>query len=65
MLAVLGTGINAGSVLSQGDAAHNGPAARALGPTGAGVTVGVTSDSMNRVGTGLAGSREAATCPQA
>ena len=38
-----------GSVLSQGDAAHNGPAARALGTTGAGVKVGVISDSMNQV----------------
>ena len=35
-----------GSVLSQGDAAHNGPAARALGTTGAGVKVGVISDSI-------------------
>ena len=38
-------GTDAGSVLSQGDAAHHGPQARALGATGAGVKVGVISDS--------------------
>ena len=42
-------GTDTGSVLSQGDAAHHGPQARALGTTGAGVKVGVISDSINQV----------------
>lgn len=41
-------GTDTGSVLSQGDAAIHGPQARALGTTGAGVKVGVISDSINR-----------------
>ena len=32
--------LNTGSVTSEGDAAHRGPQARALGPTGAGIPVG-------------------------
>jgi Subtilase family len=56
VLAVMGGGTDVGSVTSQGDAAHNGPAARALGFNGAGVTVGVISDSMNQQGGGIAGS---------
>ena len=43
-------GTDTGSVLSQGDAAHHGPQARALGTTGAGVKVGVISDTINQVG---------------
>ena len=43
-------GTDTGSVLSQGDAAHHGPQARATGTNGAGVKVGVISDSIN-VGT--------------
>ncbi len=35
---------------SQGDAAIRGPQARALGPNGAGVTVGIISDSIDQVG---------------
>jgi hypothetical protein len=42
-------GVDIGSVTSEGDGAHRGPQARALGPTGAGVTVGVISDSMDSV----------------
>ena len=42
-------GTDTGTVLSQGDAAHHGPQARALGTTGAGVKVGVISDSINQV----------------
>lgn len=41
--------LGAGAVLSQGDAAHHGPQARALGVTGAGVSVGVISDSIGKL----------------
>ena len=54
---------DAGSVLSQGDAAHHGPQARALGPTGAGVPVGVISDSINQVGDKVAGSQASGDLP--
>ena len=47
-------GTDTGTVLSQGDAAHHGPQARALGTTGAGVKVGVISDSINQVSGGVA-----------
>lgn len=40
-------GPDTGSVLSQGDAAHHGPEARATGLNGAGVKVGVISDSID------------------
>ena len=40
---------SAGSVTSQGDAAIHGPTARALGPNGAGVTVGIISDSIDQL----------------
>ena len=63
VLAVQGFGTNAGSVLSQGDAAHRGPQARSFGPSGAGVTVGVISDSINRVGAGVAGSQASGDLP--
>jgi hypothetical protein len=46
-----------GSVLSEGDAAINGPQARLLGSTGAGVLVGIISTSINHVGMGIAGSQ--------
>lgn len=63
VLSVQGFETNTGSVLSQGDAAHRGPQARALGPTGAGVAVGVISDSINRVGSGVAGSQATGDLP--
>lgn len=50
-------GTNTGSVTSQGDASQHGPQARALGSNGAGVTVGVMSDSMNQQGGGISGSQ--------
>jgi hypothetical protein len=46
-----------GAKVSEGDAAHRAPAARATGATGTGVAVGVMSDSINRVGTGVNGSK--------
>jgi Subtilase family/PASTA domain len=52
-----------GSVLSQGDAPQHGPQARALGATGAGVTVGVMSDSINLVPPGIAGSQASGDLP--
>ena len=48
---------DAGSVQSEGDAAHHGPQARALGPTGTGVDVGVISDSINQVAGGILASQ--------
>ncbi len=57
IVAVAGEGTNTGSVTSEGDASHRGPQARALGPTGAGVTVGVVSDSIDRVDGGVADSQ--------
>lgn len=54
VLPVTGTGTDA--TTSEGDAAHHGPAARALGFNGAGVTVGVISDSINKQSPGIAGS---------
>jgi subtilisin family serine protease len=39
--------VHTGSALSQGDAVINGPEARTLGPTGAGVAVGIISDSID------------------
>lgn len=63
--AVLATfsGTDVGSVTSEGDAAHHGPQARALGPTGAGVPVGVISDSINKAGGGVAGSQASGDLP--
>ncbi|UGS38856.1 IPT/TIG domain-containing protein [Capillimicrobium parvum] len=52
-----------GAVTSAGDAAHNGPTARALGATGAGVKVGVMSDSISHVGTGVSGSKATGDLP--
>ena len=57
LMPVTGFGLDVGSVTSQGDGSHNGPTARALGTDGAGVVVGVISDAMDTVGTGLAGSQ--------
>jgi hypothetical protein len=63
VLAVQGVGTNAGSILSQGDAAHRGPQARLLGPTGAGVAVGIISNSIDRAGGGVAGSQASGDLP--
>ena len=56
-------GFNTGSVTSEGDAAHRLPQARALGPTGTGIPVGVMSDSINQRGTGVAGSQSTGDLP--
>jgi hypothetical protein len=52
-------------VVSQGDAAHHGPQARAITPgvSGAGVSVGVVSDSINQVGGGVAASQASGDLP--
>lgn len=63
VVAVQGGFTNTGTVLSQGDAAHRGPQARAFGPTGQGVPVGIMSDSINRVGSGVAGSQATGNLP--
>src|SRR5262249_4492464 len=55
--------VNTGSVLSQGDAAHHGPQARLLGPTGAGVKVGIISDSINLVSGGVGASQATGNLP--
>ena len=55
--------VNTGGTLSEGDAAHLGPQARALGTTGAGVPVGVISDSIDRVGGGIAASQATGDLP--
>jgi hypothetical protein len=44
---------NAGSVTSQGDAAHKAPQVRALGLTGAGVKIGVMSDGVDSLATSI------------
>jgi len=54
---------NEGSVLSEGDTPHHGPQARALGSTGAGVKVGVISNSINRAGGGVASSQGTGDLP--
>jgi hypothetical protein len=56
-------GFNTGTVTSEGDAAHRLPQARALGPTGAGIPVGVMSDSINHRGGGVAGSQSTGDLP--
>ena len=60
---VEGGGTNAGSVASEGDAAHQGPQARAFGPAGAGVVVGIVSDSIDNTGGGVAGSQASGDLP--
>jgi hypothetical protein len=58
--------VSAGSVTSQGDAAINGPEARVpLGPAGAGagVSVGIISDSINQVTPFIAGSVASGNLP--
>jgi len=61
--AVRGAELDVGAVTSQGDASHRGPQARALGVTGAGVKVGIVSDSINRVGGGIAESQSTGDLP--
>lgn len=65
VLSVSGTGTDTGSVSSAGDTSHRGPQARALGPTGAGVDVGVISNSINRVGGGVGASQASGDLPPA
>ena len=48
---------NTGNATSEGDARHRGPQVRAQGFTGAGIPVGVMSDSINQRGIGVAGSQ--------
>jgi hypothetical protein len=55
--------LRSGNFLSQGDAATNGPQARAFGPSGAGVSVGIISDSINQVAPGIAGSVSSGDLP--
>ncbi len=63
IIPVYGYGVDTGSVTSQGDAAHNGPDARALGVDGTGVVVGVISDSIDRVGGGVSDSQATGDLP--
>ncbi len=54
---------DAGPTTSEGDAAMSAPAARLLGVNGAGVKVGIISDSINQVGTKVAGSQASGDLP--
>ncbi|MBJ7518853.1 MAG: S8 family serine peptidase [Solirubrobacteraceae bacterium] len=65
VLPTLQGGTDAGAALSEGDAAHRGPEARALGVDGAGVKVGVISDSVNLVDPKVAGSQASGDLPPA
>jgi hypothetical protein len=55
--------VSTGSVTSQGDGAIFGPQARALGTNGSGVSVGIISDSINKVGQGVSGSQMTGDLP--
>jgi Subtilase family len=55
--------LESGSVTSEGDAAIDGPQARGLGPNGAGVSVGVISDSINNVAGGIGASQASGDLP--
>ncbi len=55
--------VDSGSVTSEGDAAIAGPQARALGPTGAGASVGIISDSINEIGGGISASQTSGNLP--
>jgi hypothetical protein len=55
--------LETGNVTSEGDAATDGPQARALGPNGAGVSVGVISDSINNVAGGIGASQATGDLP--
>jgi subtilase family protein len=61
--AVAASGTDAGAVTSAGDAVHHGPQARTLGFNGAGVKVGLMSDSIDRVAPGVAGSQASGDLP--
>jgi hypothetical protein len=55
--------LNTGSVTSEGDARHRGPEARALSPTGAGIPVGIMSDTINKRGGGVSASQASGDLP--
>jgi subtilisin family serine protease len=55
--------VHLNAALSQGDAAINGPEARALGPRGEGVSVGIISDSIDAVNGGIADSVNSGDLP--
>ncbi len=55
--------LSAGSVTSQGVAATHATQPQPSGATGAGVTVGVISDSINKVGGGIAASQTSGDLP--
>lgn len=64
VLPVMGGGTDAGAVTSQGVAAHGLPAAiAAAGTSGAGVDVGVISDSIDQVGGGVNASQATGDLP--
>ena len=64
ILPVIGGGSDAGAAMSQGVAAHRIPQATAAGAgTGAGVDVGVISDSIDQVGGGIADSQASGDLP--
>jgi len=64
VVSVMGSGTDTGTgALSQGDVVQHGPQARALGPTGAGVTVGVMSDSMDQISGGISDSQATGDLP--
>lgn len=64
VLPVIGGGTDAGAAQSQGVAAHRIPQANAAGVgTGAGVDVGVISDSIDRIGGGVSDSQGTGDLP--
>ncbi|WP_394939040.1 S8 family serine peptidase [Psychromicrobium sp. YIM B11713] len=59
-----GSFTDVGTALSQGDSVVQGPSVRnGGGPNGAGVKIGVISDSINKVGSGVAGSQSTGDLP--
>jgi hypothetical protein len=63
ILAAQRGGTSTGGFLTQGDAVIHGPQARATGVTGAGVRVGVISDSIDVVGGGISDSQATGDLP--